>query len=104
MNLSYVPRDAFVCLCVVLEPFVVSWTELDTGVFVLPETALGSYSLRLECVESASKRFDGSSYLSPYPKMPKIVQLLGSCWLPRVEALWAPLSQSPAIVAVPFHI
>jgi hypothetical protein len=37
-------------------PFIVSWTKLDTGVFVLPETALGSYSLRLECVESASKR------------------------------------------------
>jgi creatinine amidohydrolase/Fe(II)-dependent formamide hydrolase-like protein len=34
-----------------LIPFIVSWTELDTGVFVLPETALGSYSLRLECVE-----------------------------------------------------
>jgi len=29
--------------------------ELDTGVFALPETALGSYFLGLECVESASK-------------------------------------------------
>jgi len=37
-------------------PFIVSWTKLDTGVFVLPETALGSYSLGLECAESASKR------------------------------------------------
>jgi len=41
---------------VVLLPFIVSWTKLDTGVFGLPETALGSYSLGLECVESASKR------------------------------------------------
>ena len=36
-------------------PFIASWTELDTGVFVLPETALGSYSLGLKCVESASE-------------------------------------------------